>query len=215
MPPIAAIVIAVTLFLMTFLIISGIKKYNADAVKSQNKLSDRDLLLLINDETDNIINSANLARKASISKMQAQSRLSKLMYAGLVNQMSSGFKSFYELKKPIESEDLISLSDKPYISIEDLFTLFEHYDQKMDLQDICVATGLPFKVIKREMKYFEKEGIIHEMTQHGANGFLSYKFYTLRDSYKGKREDQSIRSEKINLDLEKLYREEMDGDEFV
>lgn len=213
--PIAAIILAVSLFLMTFFIVRAVKKYNTDAVKSQNQLSDRDLLLLINDEPDNIINSTNLARKASISKSQAQSRLSKLLYAGLVSQMSSGFKNFYELRKPIKSEDLIPLSDKPYISIEDLFALFEHYDQKMDLQDICIATGLPFKVIKREMKYFEKEGIIHEMSQHVANGFLSYKFYTLRDSYKGKRENQSIRNEKINLDLEKLYREEMDDDEFV
>jgi len=64
------------------------------------------------------------------------------------------------------------------------------------------------------MKYFQKEGIVHEMYTHSPDGTTSNRFYTLQDEYKGSRVDEATRNAEINLDLEKIYRD-IDGDEFV
>ena len=199
------ITLVVTLFIMTFLIVSGVKKHRQSMDASETYLSDRELLLLINSEPDRIINAVSLDKKSRLSLRQARTRLHRLLYAGVVHQISSGFKYFYELKAPIGKENLINLSDKPFLSIQDLFSLFDHFGHKMTLQDICVATGLPFKVIKKEMKYFQKEGVVHEMSQHTGTGLVANKFYTLQDNFKGSRVDQTHRDEEINLDLEKIY----------
>lgn len=208
-------ILLVSLAIMTFLIVWGVKRHQITMGQSDNILSDRGLLLLINAEPDRIINAVSLAKKSGMSLGQARTRLQRLQFAGVVNSMSSGIKSFYELKTPIEQEDLISLSDQPFISIEDLFTLFDHFKHKMSLQDICVATGLPFKVIKEEMKYFQKEGVVHSMTQHNGSGMVASKFYTLQDAYKN-RKGNSEDNEEMNLDLKKIYlRANRGNDDFV
>jgi len=194
----------------------GVRQHRNSTKVSEAHLTDRDLLLLINAEPDRIINAAILAKKSGISLSQARTRLHRLMYAGVVHQMSSGFKYFYELKNSIQKDNLLDLSDNPFISIEDLFTLFEHFGYKMTLQDICIATGLPFKVIKEEMKYFQKEGVVHEMSQHTGTGLIANKFYTLQDGFKGSRGDFVTRDKEINLDLEKIYTKvSRDNDGFV
>jgi len=210
--------VAILIFAVAFIVgivVWSVKKYNKTAEESRGIISDRDLLLLINAESDRIISAENLAKKSGLNKSQASMRLSSLYMSGVVKQMSSGFKSFYELKKGIDSANLLQLSEKPFISIEDLFALFEHYDHKMDLQDICVATGLPFKVIKREMKYFEKEGIVHHMHTYTSDGMTANRFYTLQDAYKGEGAKAATRNAEINLDLEKIYREEFNDEDFV
>jgi len=183
--------------------------------ESQVRLSDRELLLLMNAEPDRILNAENLAKKSGMSQSQARTRLHRLHFEGVVNVMSSGVKYFYELKVPIEKENLIDLSDKPFISIEDLFILFDHFNHKMSLQDICIATGLPFRVIKEEMKYFAKEGIVHKMIQHNPSGSTPSKFFTLQDNHK-RRTDGSAEGQKMNLDLEQIYQKiSKDGEEYV
>ena len=209
-------ILVVTLSIITFLLVWGVRKHRKSMSASETRLSDRDLLLLINAEPDRIINAANLAKKSGMSLTQAKTRLHRLMYAGVVSQMTSGFKYFYELKTPIQKEEIIDLSDNPFISIEDLFTLFEHFEYKMTLQDVCLATALPFKVIKKEMKYFQKEGVVHEMTQHTAMGIIANKFYTLQDGFKESQGDLTTRDKEINLDLAKIYRKaRRDEDGFV
>lgn len=215
MPWFAIPILIFTIVFVVGIIIWSLKKYNKTTEESRAIISDRDLLLLMNSEPDRIISLENLAKKSGLQKSQASMRLSSLYMSGVLRQMSSGFKSFYELKKAIDSKNLLKLSEKPFISIEDLFTLFEHYKHKMDLQDICVATGLPFKVIKREMKYFQQEGIVHHMHSYATDGTTANRFYTLQEEYKAHRENAGVRNAEINLDLEKIYREEMDGDEFV
>jgi len=215
MPVFAIVLLVVSVVFMIGIISWSVTKYRRMLGKSRDIISDRDLLLLINEEPDRIISASNLAKKTEMNINQASMRLSRLNFNGLVRAMSSGFKSFYELKKEIDSKDLLQLSEKPFISIEDLFTLFKHFEHKMDLQDICVATGLPFKVIKREMKYFEKEGIVHYMHSHSTDGTTANRFYTLQDAYKGNSGNNDLRFEAINLDLEKIYREELNDDDFV
>lgn len=199
-------ILVVALSIMALLIVWGVRQHRSSMNASETRLTDRDLLLLINAEPDRIINAANLAKKSGISLSQARTRLHRLMYAGVVHQMTSGFKYFYELKNPIQKENLIDLSDNPFISIEDLITLFEHFEYKMTLQNICIATGLPFKIIKEEMKYFQKEGVVHEMSQHSGTGLIANKFYTLQDGFKGSRGDFVARDKEINLDLEQIYK---------
>lgn len=212
---IAIAILVVSLAIMTFLIVWGVKRHRINMSQSDDMLSDRDLLLLINAEPDRIINAVSLAKKSGMSLGQARTRLQRLQFAGVVNSMSSGIQSFYELKTPIDQENLIRLSDHPFISIEDLFTLFDHFQHKMSLQDICVATGLPFKVIKEEMKYFEKEGVVHKMTQHNGTGMVASKFYTLQDEYKNRGANDE-ENEEMNLDLKKIFlRTSRGNDDYV
>ena len=142
-------ILVVTLSIITFLLVWGVRKHRKSMSASETRLSDRDLLLLINAEPDRIINAANLAKKSGMSLTQAKTRLHRLMYAGVVSQMTSGFKYFYELKTPIQKEEIIDLSDNPFISIEDLFTLFEHFEYKMTLQDVCLARPFHSKLLRR------------------------------------------------------------------
>ena len=212
----AVIILVVTFSIIAFLITFIVRKHRKSMNRSETYLSDRDLLILINAEPDRIISAAVLAKKSRLTLGQARTRLHRFMHASVVHQMTSGFKYFYELKTPIVKEHLIDLSDSPFISIEDLMTLFEHFGYKMTLQDICMATGLPFKVIKEEMKYFQKKGVVHEMTQHTAMGMIAKKFYTLQDGYKGGQADRKDRDREINLDLEQIYRKaSRDEDGFV
>lgn len=204
--------IVVTCCLLVGLIVSS---YNKGLDKSRALLSDRDLLLLLNSEPDRILSKDQLVKKSGLTSNQASSRLSNLYFKGMVSQMYSGMKSFYELKKPILQEDLVTLSERPFISIEDLFTLFDHFSHKMDLQDICVATGLPFKVIEREMKYFAEEGIVHKMTQTSMDGMTSRTFYTLQEAYKLRDENKSARFQTINKELEEIYIQEFKDEDFV
>jgi len=124
MPTFAMILlIIVSNIFMIGIIAWSVKKYRKTTAESQGIISDRDLLLLMNQETDGIFSSENLAKKSGLNKSQASMRLSSLHFNGVVRTMSSGFKSFYELKKSIDSKDLIQLSEKPFLSIEDLFLL--------------------------------------------------------------------------------------------
>ena len=215
-----SIAILIILLASLLVIIGGIflsvGAYRKSARASQRIISDRDLLLLINEEPDRIINTTSIAKKTGLSINQARNRMTKFMYAGTVNQITSGLKYFYELKVPIAEEGLIELSNNPFISIEDLFTLFDHFGQKMTIQNICIATGLPYKVIKEEMKYFKKEGIVYEMTSHKGIGLMADKFYTLQEAYKGNRDNHMQRDSEINLDLKEIYtRLNKDGDGYV
>lgn len=171
-------------------------------------LSDRDLLLMLNSESDRILSPKNLADKTELTLFQADSKLKNLHRLGLAKKMVSGVQFFYELKKPIVEADLVEMSDYPFISIEDLLALFNRHQGKMDIQDICVASGLPFQIIEREMKYFEQKGIIHKLSEMRLEGKTAKSFYTLQSTYKNIEAHDHLTLKEINLDLIEIYEKE-------
>ena len=67
---------------------------------------------------------------------------------------------YYTLAKSIEKSYDLNLSNDPFMTVEDLMIIFKHYDYQVSLQEVCLSTGLPLKVILEEMKYFEKEKVV-------------------------------------------------------
>ncbi|MBT8220504.1 MAG: hypothetical protein KJP00_11800 [Bacteroidia bacterium] len=196
--------ILVFITLLVLGIIFGMKAYQKSLAIAQYIINDRDLLLLINDEPDSIINAESLAKTSGLSLGDAKKRLGYLANSGILNRLNnSKFKTFYELKKEIQNDTLIKLSAEPYLTIEDLFELFDHHGYKMSLQDICISTGLPIEIIKREMKYFEKEGIVHSLVR--TVGFVQHAVYILQEPYKNDPRRYRNIEEEVNLDLEKIY----------
>lgn len=150
--------IATTVFTL-LAIYSRTKQINTD---TQRKVTDLELLQMFEQQPGGILNSAQIAEKTELSKHEAQTRLSSLAMGGLlttgVNAM--GTKYYYELPTALEKVEGLTLSDDPFITLEDLQQIFEAYDYRVSPHDIMMATKLPWKVISLEMQYFRKQGII-------------------------------------------------------
>jgi len=173
---------------------------------TQHKLTDKDLLLSFAAEPDGFLTAKRLMDKTSLTKSEAKFRITYLTYLGFIKtSYSNSFKAVHSLKEKIDQRDIPPLSNKPFLTVEDILKLFKTYDYSLSLQNMCIATGLPLSVIKKEMKYFEKEKIIEAFVEYTADGAGSKKFWTLKEPYRSDPEQFLELESKMNLDLEKLY----------
>jgi len=86
--------------------------------------------------------------------------------------------------------------------------LFIHHKHKLTLQQICIDTGLPIVVIKREMKYFIKEKIVKMLHSYNQNGTMN-RTYILEEPYHSNPDIFLEKQEEINFELEELLEEEI------
>jgi len=176
--------------------------------ESHLEISDRELLILIGEQRDGLLSIKKAMTLTGLSKAQVKKRFYAFQMKGLVNiAYTSTLKYYYSLKQPLAEGPFPILSSDPFLTIGDLMLLFKHFNYRLSIQDICMATGLPINVIAKEMKHFLKEKIIDELTQSDANGISSRKFYILRDGYRDNPEKHIEMQEEINLDLSKIYEE--------
>lgn len=199
------IVVSVCLF-MAAIVFAMVHNYNKGIEEDQRILSDKDLLLLFEDEPDGILTKKRIVEKTALTKSQVSRRIQHLQYNGLLKYgYSNSLKYYYSLADPIDHRKPPELSQEPFLTVEDILKLFKHFDYKLTLQNLCTATGLPLKIIKRELKYFVKEGIISEINYTDGSGMHTKKTYTLREPYRSN-PDQFLEMEKlINPQLEKIY----------
>ena len=183
-----------------------VQSFNKGIEEDQRIISDKDLLLLFEDEPDGILTKERMVEKTDLTKSKATRRLQHLQYNGLLKVgYSNSFKYYYSLSSPIDHREAPELSNEPFLTVEDILKLFRHFDYKLTLQNMCTATGLPIKIIKRELKYFVKEKIISEINYTDPSGMNSRKTYTLREPYRSN-PDQFLEMENlINPQLEKIY----------
>ena len=190
-----------------FLVAGAIQSYNAP-LESFSEMSDREILLTIQNQIDGIITPEILAGSTILTKSEAKARLKRLNYRGLLKSSYStkNFKAFYMLKQPIKEGPYPILSEHPFLSVSDLMILFKFYDYRLSLQDICMATGLPIVIIQKEMKYFIKKEIVQEIQNWTSDGMsLQGKFYILQSQYRTNPEAYIENEASIDLDLGKMY----------
>ena len=198
-------IVGVSVIVMTLLIVIGVKAYMKSISASYEKVSDRDLLLFINEQPDKIIDKKLVARTFGISKTQSSSRLSSLQHNGVLSVLyNKSMTSYsYTLSRPINKDTDIDLSQEPFMTLEDLLKIFKHYDYQVSMQELILITGLPLKVIKREMKYFEKEKIIKIMLKM-QNQYTYQRLYMLNEPYRSN-PDAFLKLENANFELREIY----------
>ena len=174
------------------------KKQNAD---TQREITDQNLLRLIHREPDQLLSPHQLRDKTGLTLNQARNRLSALMYYGLLRRSTnSRGRLFYSLNEALEETPDLTLSPEPFLTVEDLLKIFAHYEYRVSPQNLIMATGLPLAVIKREMKYFEKQGIVQRLSRSSPSGMMVERFFVLQEPYRS--DPERFRAKAGVLDLE-------------
>jgi len=194
------------LLLIIFFAIYYIKKSNRAVNDSQVDVSDKKLIEFINNQPDKIVNSKALVDEFGLTKFEAGGRLRHFMTNGLLRRMTTrnGMKTYYTLSKPVEKSYDLVLTDDPFMTVEDLMLIFKHNDYQVSLQEICLCTGLPIKVILEEMKYFEKEEVIKCLLLSINSGFSHQKVYVLCEPYRSNPESYMALAD-VNFELNEIY----------
>ena len=198
-------IVGISIIVMTMLIIFGVKSHRKSINASYESVSDRDLLLFIHDQPDKIVNKNLVARTFGLSNTQTASRLSSLHHNGVLSVLysKSMTRYSYTLSRPIIKNSDMELSQEPFMTLEDLLKIFKHYDYQVSMQELILVTGLPLKVIKREMKYFENEKIINIMLKM-QNQHTYQRLYMLNEPYRSN-PDAFLKLENTNFELKEIY----------
>ncbi len=198
-------IVGVSLIVMTLIIIYGVKSFQKAVKASYDKISDRDLVLFIDKQPDKVVDKKLVARTFGLSKTMTSSRLSSLHHNGVLSVLTNKSMTSYSytLSKPIDKSYNIDLSQEPFMTLEDLLNIFKHCDYKVSMQELILITGLPLKVIKREMKYFEKENIIKIMLK-AKNDYSYQRVYMLNEPYRSN-PDAFLKLENTNFELREIY----------
>jgi hypothetical protein len=169
--------------------------------QTQRQISDKDLLLMLHNEPDQLLSPHQLAEKTGLSLTEARGRLNALFSYGILQRSyNSRGRHFFGTRDPIEEVPALNLSNDPFLTVEDLLQIFEAYDYKVTAQQMILATGLPLAVLKRELKYFEAQKIIQKLQRTDSSGMVMKRFYVLQDPYRS--DPDRFRDQADRLDLE-------------
>ena len=203
---IALSVVFATLFLSVFILIRYVVK-NAKAIKeTQRFLSDKELIEFINEQPDKMVHWKDLVEKFSLKPFEAKARIRQLYTYGIVQVLRTrnGLNAYYTLIRPIDKEYDLNLTDDPFMTVEDLMLIFKHFDYQVSLQELCLVTGLPIKIILEEMKYFEKEKVVKGLLKTIIGGISSQRIYTLQEPYRSN-PDGFLKLKDANFELKEIY----------
>lgn len=198
----------VTIFVIFLIVL--LQKQKQTRIDSQRELSDRDLLRLIAAQPDGIVSKKEVVAASRLSSSAATIRLSSLVNNGVLRiNHDSYLRGYYSLAKPLEAVPDITLSPEPFLTVDDILKLFEAFDYKLDYQKLILATGLPLDILKREMKYFEKEKIIKMLFRTDSNGITSRHFFILQEPYRSKPQQFLSREKEMNQRVKELLRNDL------
>lgn len=207
------IALIMALVVPILLLIFFVYQYQANVKNieyDQHLITDKELLETIAQQPGGIVSVKQLTEITPLTKQQARFRLMYFQGQGLLKQShDTGFKAHYSLAAPIDERPTPPLSDKPFLTVEDILTLFKHHNHQITLQKICMDTGLPIVVIKREIKYFMKEKIVKMLYTYGADGMTTSKTYILEEPYRSDPDIFLEKQEAIDFELEELLEEDI------
>ncbi|MEL7159863.1 MAG: hypothetical protein AAFN92_03825 [Bacteroidota bacterium] len=179
----------------------------ARSPETQRLLSDRDLLELIQGQPDQLLTPHQLRDASELTLTQARGRLSDLfMYGILTRSYNSKGRYFYGLSDPLSKQPDLELSPEPFLTVEDLLALFDTYGNQITAQEMIVATGLPLAIIKRELKHFEKEGIVQVLKRSQGQGMTTRRFIVLKEPYRSNPEQFRQKAGVLDLELKEILR---------
>lgn len=175
---------------------------------TQRLISDLDILRLFEQQKGGLLSTEMLAKRTGLTKAQMQSRLTTLSQGGLLTAgpNPTGMKYYYELAAPLEEQPGLVLSDQAFLVVEDLQKIFEAYDYKVSPHDLMVSTGLPWKVLSREMQYFRKQGIV-DVAYIARPGDASKQYILMDDYHPSQTLDLNSR-ERINAEVKQVLYDE-------
>lgn len=206
----AAVILAITVLvalLLTVFLIWYLKARSTTLSDTQAKLSDRDLLLRIVREPDGFVSPNGLSQVTRLTKGEARTRLQTLAMAGILDSAyNSRLQTFYSLRHPPADREVAQLSPEPFLTVDDLLTIFEQYDWRPRDQDLILATGLPLALIRREMKYFINEAVVDQLYFSEGYGKQSQRLYVLREPYRSQPEAFRRRAGRDDLQLRTILR---------
>jgi len=209
MSEIAIAILIATFIAMALILIYTIRKIRPSEKKieyDQHLMTDKELIQVIAKQPGGIASVKQLANITSLSPKQLSARLIYFYNQGIVrNQIGAGFKGHYSLIVPIDERPAPKLSEKPFLTVEDILTLFKHHNHQLTLQKICMDTGLPISIINREMKYFIKEKIVNTINTVGQYD----KTFILKEPYRSDPDIFLKKQEEIDFELEDLLEEEI------
>ncbi len=201
--------IVVPIFLLIFFMYQY-RGYVKEIEYDQHLITDKELLETIARQPGGIVSIKQLAEITPLTKKQVRFRMIYFMGQGVVKQSHDGkMSAYYSLAAPIDERPAPPLSDKPFLTVEDILTLFKRHDHQLTLQKICMDTGLPIVVIKREMKYFTKEKIVKMLYSYNENGTTTSRTYILEEPYRSDPDIFLEREDEINFELEELLEEDI------
>jgi len=201
--------IVIPIFLLIFFIFVY-RKNVKDIEYDQHLITDKELLETIARQPGGIASVKQLTEITPLTKKRLRFRLLYFQGQGVVKQShDTGMKAYYSLATPLDERPAPQLSDKPFLTVEDILTLFKRHDHQLTLQKICMDTGLPIVVIKREMKYFTKEKIVKMLYTYNENGTTTSRTYILQEPYRSDPDIFLERQEEIDFELEELLEEDI------
>ena len=193
-------------FLLVYLYNRGRSKKSAE---TQRFITDREILRLIEAQPDGMLSGEQLAEKTELTKSQAKVRLALLREFGALNShYTSGFRYYYSLTGPIDARPAPALSSEPFLTVEDILTLFKHFNYRITPQQLIMATGLPVTIIKREMKYFQKQKVLQSLTQVSHAGGVGARSFVLVEPYRSAPERFLEQQLDLNRKMETILRKE-------
>jgi hypothetical protein len=199
-----SVILTIVLFALTFLIVATIKQRKANRL-TQRMISDRDLLRLIDNEPDQLLSPHQLRDKTDLTISEARARLNSLFEFGVLGRNGNRRgRHFYGLKKGLVEAPDLNLSPEPFLTVEDLLNIFATYDYRVTPQELIMATGLPLAIIKREMKYFEKEKIVQRLQRVDNAGMTIHRFYVLQDPYRSDPDRFRVQASKLDLEMREI-----------
>ena len=200
----AVIALTISSLIFIFALLQYQKKTNKE---TQREITDRDLLRLIAAQPDQLLSPHQMRDKTGMTLNQCRTRLSALFSYGILNKSSnSRGRSFFGFRVPLVERQELELSPDPFLTVEDLLQIFEMYDYRVTPQDLIMATGLPLSVIKREMKHFEKEGILQRLSTMQQQGMTMMRFFVLQEPYRSDPEQFRRRAGVLDLEMREILR---------
>ncbi|MBT8231912.1 MAG: hypothetical protein KJN84_04760 [Bacteroidia bacterium] len=181
------------------------KNYHKAPLETQWKISDKELLLLFDEQIDGYLTVKTLVSLTKLTESEAKKRLHNLSYTQTItSRYTSWGNTHFTLKEKNDLRPSPKLSSNPFITTEDLFLLFKHHNYELTLQKICLNTGLPINVIVKEMKRFIKEKIVVKLVDRWFNSS-----YVLSEPYRSRGIEEVKNEDFLDLDLSKIYKKEM------
>ncbi|PHN07136.1 hypothetical protein [Flavilitoribacter nigricans] len=179
------------------------------SAETQNLIQDREILRFIGSQPDGLISIDQLVEHSKMTRSQARVRLNLLREFGVLEpHYAAGFRAYYSLAGPLDERPAPKLSPEPFLTVEDMLTLFKHFDFRITPQQLIMSTGLPVTILRREMKYFQKQGILQSLTPYGQIGTAESRSYVLMEPYRSNPE--RFLDQRLDLDrqMESILRKE-------
>lgn len=185
------------------------RRRNKKSAETQHIITDREILRLIQAQPDRMISTDQLANATELTKSQAKARLFLLGDFGVLKgHYGNNFKGYFSLSEPIDERPAPALSPEPFLTVEDILTLFKFFNFRLTPQQLVMATGLPVTILKREMKYFQKQKILQTLVQTNPSGVVGSQSFVLMEPYRSNPERFLEQQLDMNRQMETILRKE-------